>query len=93
LFGALNGVTQHNKNTIHGGIYWLPIGRPKHNNQPKTGGQDGGEHGGDMQRARGVGGVQFHHFGGIVSWIGGKNIEKLLSLVVDFFSQPVSLIK
>jgi hypothetical protein len=26
-----------------------PIGGPKHNNQPKTGNRDGGEHGGDMQ--------------------------------------------
>jgi hypothetical protein len=36
------------KNIIHGGIYWSPIGKPKHNNQPKTGGRDGGEHGGDI---------------------------------------------
>ncbi len=43
------------KKTIHGGIYWPPIGGPKHNNQPKTGGIDGGEHGGDMRQAGRVG--------------------------------------
>ncbi len=37
------------KNTIHGGIYWPPIGKPKHNNQSKTGGHNGGEHGGDIR--------------------------------------------
>ena len=47
------------------------IGGPKHNNQPKTGGRGGGEHGGDMQRVGRVREVRCHHFGGIVSWIGG----------------------
>jgi hypothetical protein len=65
------------KNTIHGGIYWPPIGKPKHNNQPKTGGRDGGEHGGDIRRAGHVGEARCHHFGGVVSWIGGKNIKKI----------------
>jgi hypothetical protein len=36
------------KNTIHGGIYWPPIVKLKHNNQPKTGNRDGGEHRGDI---------------------------------------------
>ncbi len=39
------------KNTIHGGIYWPPIGKPKHNNQPKTRDRDRREHGGDIRRA------------------------------------------
>ncbi len=63
------------KNTIHGGIYWLPIGKLKHNNQPKTGGRNGGENVGDIQPAGCVGEALCHRFGGIVRWIGGKNIK------------------
>ena len=62
---------KNNKNTIHGGIYRPPIGKPKHNNQPKTGSRGGEENGGDIQQAGCVGEAQCHHFGGIVSWIGG----------------------
>jgi hypothetical protein len=64
LFGTSNGATQNYKNTIHGGIYWLSIGKPKHNNQPKIGVRDGGEHGGDIQQAGRVGEAWCHHFGG-----------------------------
>jgi hypothetical protein len=63
------------KNTIHGGIYWPPIGKPKHNNHSKTGDRDGGEHGGDIQQAGHVGEARGHHLGGVVSWIGDKNIK------------------
>ncbi len=49
---------KNDKNTIHGGIYRLPIGKPKHNNQPKTGGRDGGEHEGDIPQAERVGDMQ-----------------------------------
>ncbi len=65
----------NNENKIHGGVNQPPIGGPKHNNQPKTGGHNGGEHGGDMQRAGCVGEARWHHFGGIVIWIGGKKIK------------------
>ena len=81
----LNRVTQNNENKIHGGVNWLPIGGPKHNNQPKTGGHDKGEHGGDMGLAGRVGEVQCHHFVGIVSWVGGKKINKSMSLAIPFF--------
>ena len=46
---------KNNENKIHGGVNWPPIGKPKHNNQRKTGGRDGGQHGGDMRRAGRVG--------------------------------------
>ena len=39
---------KNDKNTIHCGIYQPPIGKPKHNNQPKIGGRDGRDHGGDI---------------------------------------------
>ena len=45
LFGMSNGAMQNNEYKIHGGKNWLPIGGPKHNNQPRTGGRDGGYHG------------------------------------------------
>ena len=49
LFGMLNGAMQKQLNKIHGGINWPPIGGPKHNNQPKTGGRkNGGWHGEDV---------------------------------------------
>jgi hypothetical protein len=66
---------KNDKNTIHGGIYWPSVGGLKHNNQPKTGGRDGGEHEGGIQRAGPIREAQCHHFGGIVSWTGGKNIK------------------
>ncbi len=72
LFWTLNRATQKNENKIHGGVNRPPIGGSKHNNQPKTGGRDGGEYGGDMRRAGRVGEAQCHHFGGVVNWIGGK---------------------
>ena len=55
---------KNNENKIHGGVNWPPIGGPKHNNQPKTGGRDGGEHGGDMQRVGRVGEAQCQSFWG-----------------------------
>ncbi len=96
-WGACGGTPSHclgrrtercknNRNTKHGGIYWPPIGRPKQNNQPKTGSHDGGEHGGDMQRAGHMEEALCHHFGGVVCWIGGKKLKKILSLVTNFFS-------
>ncbi len=66
---------KNNENKVHGGINWPPIGEPKHNNQPKTGGCDGGEHGGDMGQAGCVGEAQCHHFVGVLSWIGGEKIK------------------
>jgi hypothetical protein len=38
-----------------------------------------------MQRAGHVEELRCHHFGGIVSWIGGKRRNKFLSLVINFF--------
>ena len=66
---------KNNENKIHGGVNRPPIGGPKHNNQPKTGVRNGGEHVGDMRQVGSVGEVRCHHFGGIVSWIGGKKIK------------------
>ena len=48
-FGRQMEQRKNNENKINGGINWPPIGGPKHNNQPKTGNRDGGEHGGDMR--------------------------------------------
>ncbi len=46
-----------NENNIHGGINWQPIGKSTHDNQPRTGSCNRGEHGGDMQRAGHMGDV------------------------------------
>ena len=69
---------KNNENKIHGGINRPPIGRPKHNNQPKTGSCNGGEQRGDMRRARHMKEAQCHHLGGIVNWIGGKKIKEIV---------------
>ena len=42
---------KNNENKIQGGVNQPPIGGPKHNNQPKTGGRNIGEHRGDIRRA------------------------------------------
>ncbi len=42
---------KNNENKIRGSVNWLPIGGPKHNNQPKTGSRNGGENWGGMQQA------------------------------------------
>ena len=50
--------------------------RPKkksHNNQPKTGGRDGGDYRGEAGRAGGAGEARYHHFDGIISCRRGKN--------------------
>jgi len=44
-----------NENEIQHGLRWLPINEIVHNNQPKTGGRDGGDYGGEAQRAGGAG--------------------------------------
>ncbi len=49
---------KNNENNIHGGVNWPPIGKSTHNNKPKTGSRNGGEHGGDMQQAGRVGDVR-----------------------------------
>jgi hypothetical protein len=46
---------KNNENKIHDGINQPTIGGPKHNNQPKIGSRNGGEHGGDMRQTGRVG--------------------------------------
>ena len=45
----------------------LPIDDFPHNNQPKIGGWDGGEYGGEVRRAGGTGEAHVHCFGDIGS--------------------------
>ena len=54
-FGAANKVTKTKKNKIRRGLRWPPIGKKSHNNQPKTGGRNGGDYGGEARRAGGTG--------------------------------------
>ena len=57
---------------IHHSLKWLPVDDFKRNNQPKTGGHEGGEHGGDMRQAGCMGDVRLHRFGGNkvqIEWI------------------------
>jgi len=53
--GAAHEVTKNKKNKIRRGLRWPPIGKKTHNNQPKTGGCDGGDYGREERRAGGVG--------------------------------------
>ncbi len=46
-----------------------------HNNQPKKGGRDGGDDGGEVRRAGHAVEAQYHRFGGIVSRRRGKKIK------------------
>jgi hypothetical protein len=46
------------KYKIHRGLKWPPVDDYQHNNQPKTGSRNRGEHGGDMRRAGRMGDVQ-----------------------------------
>jgi hypothetical protein len=41
---------QKNQYEKHHGIKWPPIDHFAHNNQPKTGGRDGGEYEGEISR-------------------------------------------
>ena len=43
----------------------LPIDHFTRNNQPKTGGHNGGEYDGEAQQAGGAGEAQYHGFGGL----------------------------
>ena len=54
-FGAANKVTKTKKNKIRRGPRWPPFGKKSHNNQPKTGGRNGGDYGGEARRAGGTG--------------------------------------
>jgi len=54
-FGAANGATKNKKNNLHRGLRLPPINNNTHNNQPKTGGRNGGDYGGDARRAGGTG--------------------------------------
>ncbi len=47
-----------NENNIHGGVIWPPIGKSTHDNQPKTGSRNRGEHEGGMRQAVRMGDVQ-----------------------------------
>ena len=42
-FGAANGATKNKKNNLHRGLRLPPINNNTHNNQPKTGGRNGGD--------------------------------------------------
>ena len=66
------------KEKIHLGHRRPPIKHFTHNNQPKTGGRDGGEYGGKMRQVGGVGEAQYHRVGGGVRVDGGKNLNKIV---------------
>jgi hypothetical protein len=42
VWGVKWSSTKNNKDKIHGGLNWLPIGEPTHNNQLKINGKDRG---------------------------------------------------
>ena len=52
---------------IRRGLEWPPIDKITHNNQPKTGGRNGGDYGGEAQQAEGAGEARYHYFYGIIS--------------------------
>ncbi len=56
---------KRNKYKIHRGFKWLLVDDFKRNNQPKTGGRNGKEYGGEVRQAGGVREVQFHCFDGV----------------------------
>jgi hypothetical protein len=76
-FGVSNWATKKIKHEIHHDLRQPLINNGSHNNQPKTGSRNGEKHGGEVQRAGGVGEARYHHFGGIVNWITGTNWYKL----------------
>ena len=44
------------------GLRWPPIVKKSHNNQPKTGGRNGGDYGGEAGQAVGAEGARYHCF-------------------------------
>jgi len=63
-FRVSNQTMKKQNNKIHRGLKWLPIEKKTHNNQPKTGGRDGGDHLGEARRAGGAGKRDIIVFGG-----------------------------
>jgi hypothetical protein len=74
-----------NKHEIHHGLRQPSINYGSHNNQPKTGSRVGGKYGGEVRQAGRVGVAQYHHSGGVVSWITGINYNKPVEFSNYFF--------
>ena len=75
LFVASNGATKKERWAARGHRR-PPIEHFTHNNQPKTGGRDGGEYGGKVRQVGGAGGARYHCFGGALELNGGKKLKK-----------------
>jgi hypothetical protein len=77
LFGASNGGEQQKKlrDGLGLGHRRPPIKNFTHNNQPKTGGRNGGDYEGEVQQAGGTGEAQYHCFGEALQLNGGLKLK------------------
>jgi hypothetical protein len=66
-------LTKINERKIHLGHRLLPIDHFTHNNQPKSGGRDGGEYEWEVQQAGGAREARYHRFGGALELMDVKN--------------------
>jgi hypothetical protein len=57
------------------GLRWLPINQYTHNNQPKTGGRDGGDYGGEARRVGGARKCNIIIFGGAKVKVDDKKLK------------------
>ncbi len=71
----MNGAAKINQYEKHHGIKWPQIDHFAHNNQPITGGHDGGEYEGEIRRAGGGGGSTVLSFWGCYKLRGGKKLK------------------
>jgi hypothetical protein len=66
---------------IRRGLKQPPIDQTSHNNQPKTGGRDGGDYGGEARRVGGVGKRRPIVWGGEWNDTKIKNIKYIVALI------------